>query len=351
MLGSGAGRKRVQYGGRLSSASPISQGPFVHFLLSQNSTTMASLEISAPSEDQHNTTTEDEVPKKRSRNGRSSRRRKAKIRAIQEAEQKLWNGEAVENKPVTGIPSDRSSTWPGVLERRSEKWRKEDEASLVGQLGYLPGNGVAVAARSSQFPKLGIPGDVPIILQLYPIAVRNAFLGGKSDGRKFKSRKRGNIKEHKANREEDQEEQEMIEPFPTTYWLTHPLLRTLTSKLELGKSHNVKVLESKLAADPIALASMKTAHESYGQARWGLLTKADRELMESRQWKGALTTGVAGIRKPFAIKCLHAQLAHYLSGGPGSAENLIGKWVAEELYTMVQEHATTVVTTPSVEAP
>jgi hypothetical protein len=297
---------------------------------------MASL--SAPSEDQDNNTTVDAPPKKRNRNGRSSRRRQAKLRAIQVAEEKLWNGESEENMPVTGIPSDRNRTWPGVIERRSGKWRKEDEASLVGQLGYLPGNGVAVAARSSQFPKLGIQGDVPIILQLYPIAIRDTYLGGKSDGRKFKSRKRGNIKEQASN-EEDQEEQEMIEPFPTTYWLTHPLLRTLTSKLELGKSHNVKVLESKLAADSSALASMKTAHESYGQARWDLLTKADQELMESRQWKGALTTGVAGIRKPFAIKCLHAQLAHYLSGGPGSEENLVGRWVVKELYNMVKEHA------------
>jgi hypothetical protein len=309
---------------------------------------MASL--SAPSEDQDNSTAADAVPKKRTRLGRSSRRRKAKIRAIQVAEEKLWNGESEESKPATGIPSDRNLTWPGVLERRSEKWRKEDEASLVGQLGYLPGNGVAVAARSSQFPKLGIQGDVPIILQLYPIAVRDTYLGGRSDGRKFKSRKRGNTKEQESN-QEDQEEQQMIEPFPTTYWLTHPLLRTLTSKLELGKSHNVKVLETQLSADPSALASMKMAHESYGQARWDLLTKADQELMESRKWKGALTTGVAGIRKPFAIKCLHAQLAHYLSGGPGSKENLVGKWVVEELYNMVQEHAAMDTTTPSAEAP
>lgn len=280
-----------------------------------------------------------EVYKRPNRSGRSSRRRKAKLRAIQEAEEKLWNGLASEeNIHVKGTPNDRDRAWPGVLERRCGEWVKADEVSLMGQLGYIPGNAVAVAARSSQVAELGIEGDVPIVLQLYPIAVRDTYAGGRSDGRKFKSRKRGPTKQINSN-QDDEEEQQLIEPFPTMYWLTHPLLRTLTSKLEIGKNHNVKVLESRLTADETNLDSMKLAHDAYGQARWSLLTNDDQDLMESRKWKFALTTGVAGIRKPFAVKCLHAHLAHYLSGGPGSEENLVGKWVLEELCNIVKEHA------------
>jgi hypothetical protein len=325
---------------------------FLNFFVYMNNMTMAtaSLEENDPaiseddpaiSEDDPAISEDDPAiseapPQKRNRPGRSSRRRKAKLRAIQEAEEKLWNGEI---EPIKGTPNDRDRIWPGVLERRSVKWLDADETALVGQLGYLPGNAVAVAARSSQVPKLKIEGDVPIVLQLYPIAVRDAYAGGKSDGRKFKGRKRGPSKQPDPNDEDkDAEEQHLIEPFPTMYWVTHPLLRTLTSKLELGQSHNVKILEKLLSTNETALESMKTAHIAYGEGRWKLLTEGDQTEMESRQWKGALAekTGVAGIRKPFAIKCLHAHLAHHLSGGPGSEENVVGKWVLEELCNIVE---------------
>ena len=133
------------------------------------------------------------------------------------------------------------------------------------------------------------------------------------------------------------DESVLIEPFPTMYWLTHPLLRALTSKLELGETHSVKILETRLSTDDVALELMKAAHRAYGEARWQLLTDDDQAEMERRQWKESLAgdAGVAGIRKPFAIKCLHTHLAHYLSGGPGSEKNVVGKWVLEELGNLV----------------
>jgi hypothetical protein len=132
----------------------------------------------------------------------------------------------------------------------------------------------------------------------------------------------------------------LLEPFPTLYWLTHPFLRTLTSKLELGDSHNATILEKRLLVDPVALESMERAHASYGKERWELLTKTDKELLVSRNWQGAVGTdkGISGIRKPFAIKCLHAHLAHYLSEGEGSEDNVIGKWVLDELCRLAEEH-------------
>ena len=290
------------------------------------------------------TATADEPIKKRNRQGRSSRRRKAKLRAVQEAEDMLWNANQIapsfDLQPInraSGV-GDRDRIWPGVLVRRSELWLDTDEVTLVGQLGYLPGNAVAVAARSGMVPQLGIQGDVPIVLQLYPIAMREAYAGGKSDGRKFKSRKRGPSKRPESKDEENVlDESVLIEPFPTMYWLTHPLVRSLTSKLELGETHSVKMLETRLSTNKSALELMKAAHEAYGNARWQLLTDDDQAEIERRRWKDSLAgdAGVAGIRKPFAIKCLHTHLAHHLSGGPGSDENVVGKWVLEELCNIV----------------
>lgn len=280
---------------------------------------------------------DDKLKRRKNRPGRSSRRRKAKIRAIHKAEEKLWNGGEV-TEAIAGTPGDRGRVWRGVLQRRSERWLEADEIALVRQLGYLPGNAVAVAARSTRVPQLKIDGDVPIVLQLYPIAIRDVYAGGKSDGRKFKSRKRGPTKRPDVNDDEtDMDGQLLIEPFPTMYWLTHPLLRTLTSKLELGQTNNVKMLEKRLANDELALESMKTAHKAYGEARWQLLTREDQTEIQSRQWEGSLAqnAGVAGIRKPFAVKCLHTHLAHHLSGGPGSEHNIVGMWVLEEICNMV----------------
>ena len=287
----------------------------------------------------------EELVKKRNRPGRSSRRRKAKLRAVHEAEERLWNVNAItpsiderDGSRFSG-GGDRDRIWPGVLERRSELWLETDEITLVGQLGYLPGNAVAVSARSSSVPQLGIDRDVPIVLQLYPIAIRDAYAGGKADGRKFKGRKRCALKRSESQDDEaDMEERVLIEPFPTMYWLTHPLLRALTSKLEIGDTHSVKILEERLSSDDNALELMKETHKAYGEARWKLLTSDDQAEMDRRRWKESLAgdAGVAGIRKPFAIKCLHTHLAHHLSGGPGSKQNVVGKWVLEELCRMVQ---------------
>lgn len=274
--------------------------------------------------------------RKKNRHGRASRRRKAKLRSIQEAEETFWRkGEDWKMDPIKSTPTDRSRTWPGVIQRRSKKWSNEDEASIIGQIGYLPGNTVAIAARSDQFPSLCINGSVPLVLELYPIALRDAYHGGKSDGRKFKSRKRmlpdNQERDSKSNNMTD-----VIEPFPTMFWLTHPLLRILVSKLEMGSSHNVKVFEAKIANNKEWLDSMKDAHEAYGETRWNLLSESDQQYISRKNWKNALTTGVAGLRKPHAVKCLHAHLAHYLSGGPGSKENLVGKWVMDEVCNLVK---------------
>ena len=79
---------------------------------------------------------------------------------------------------------------------------------------------------------------------------------------------------------------------------------------------------------------MREAHFNYGETRWNLLTKKDREAVEKRGWKGSLGTerGVAGIRQFDRIKCLHTHAAHYLSG---ETKNIVGKWVMQAAQKMM----------------
>ena len=261
-----------------------------------------------------------------------------------------------------------------------------DERALRSQLGFVPGNAVRVAARlprelvasgvratcsnddrrgTQQYPQ-------PAVVELYPMAVRESYRGGKTDGRAFKGRRRGNMraegkddevaaseiiasgtKKRKKDRawlvessanapyrtvenygvkssthdtnENDRREtiersptvRRIIEPFPTLYWLTSPLLRTQISKLEISKG--VPAMEDRLRSNPEYLRQMERAHISYGRRRWELLTVRDRTDIVQRGWKTALddSRGVAGIRlrdgRYDCVKCLHAHAAHYLA--------------------------------------
>lgn len=273
------------------------------------------------------------------RYGRASRRRKAKLRSIQEAEERAWSGGSVSGpSPENGMPRDRDRSWPGVLERRSRQWSESDENELIRQLGYMPGNAVAVVARSDDVPHLPIEGNVPIVLQLYPLAMRDEYAGGKQDGRKYKGRKRGPSRKD-GNDAATKDQTPLLEPFPTMYWVTHPILRTIVSKVELEEHHNATMMKGRLEKDPSAMASMRQAHRLYGETRWNLLTDSDQQLMEERNWQGALDAerGVAGIRHATAVKCLHAHIAHFLSGDPGSSDNIVGKWTMEQVNILAME--------------
>ena len=130
----------------------------------------------------------------------------------------------------------------------------------------------------------------------------------------------------------------LIEPFPTIYWLTHPLLRCLVSKLEL-EGYGIQ-LERRLQNDSTAVQMMTRAHEAYGQERYSFLSESDIQLIQSYGWEKAFATsrGIAGIsndhhHRTMAVKCLHAHLAHYLSHSTGSSHNIVGRWVWEEIQS------------------
>ena len=69
---------------------------------------------------------------------------------------------------------------------------------------------------------------------------------------------------------------------------------------------------------------------------WGLLSEAEADLVEARGWSGVLrSVGVAGLRDPTTVKCLHAHYAHWL----GTRENPVGAWVHAHLPDDVRAFA------------
>ncbi|MGK2880735.1 MAG: DUF501 domain-containing protein [Mycobacterium sp.] len=89
-------------------------------------------------------------------------------------------------------------------------------------------------------------------------------------------------------------------PFPTLYYLTHPVLTAAASRLE--SSGLMRDMTARLAADVELAAAYRRAHESY---------LAERDAVES------LGTDFSGGGMPDRVKCLHVVIAHALAKGPG----------------------------------
>lgn len=273
--------------------------------------------------------------------GRAARHRRRKLREIQQAEEALREGREVSSHVPgsTVIPSDRSEVWPAVVEhRRKHRWSEDDETALVGQLGYLPGNAISVCTRADQLTCLNNSAAAePVVLKLYPIVVREECSGRATHRGRHKVRKRTRQTKDIAENSDSFSDKHLIEPFPTIYWVTNPKLRIMISKLEL-ESLGTK-LEKQLESDAESLASMKRAHLAYGKARKELIDDSDSALIRERQWESAFaeTRGVAGIRNHAAIKCLHAHVAHFLSGENGSNDNVVGRWVMQEVESRLRE--------------
>jgi hypothetical protein len=311
---------------------------------------------------------------KKSKPGRAARRRKAKERSINEALDQLLSGN---NSSLTisshdsALPSDRSESLASVVSLRNKLNVnfEDDERRLVSQLGFFPGNAITISSRvvdlKDTYPHLhslllnnkmkhvdvdcAEQDKYPTTLQLYPLAIRNVHLGGKQ-GRKYKSRKRGHdgnsvavnsSDENSKQKPQTLENSTVLEPFPTMYWLTHPILRVLISRIELGDSDNVMEMERRLSSSQSNLLQMQRAHESYGRARWDLLTEDDTKDVMQRKWNDAIGTckGVAGIKRYQTIKCLHTHAAHYLATMnkvDENDENIVGRWVMEVVERQVQ---------------
>jgi len=99
-------------------------------------------------------------------------------------------------------------------------------------------------------------------------------------------------------------------PMPTRFWLVDPALREAVSRLEAAGG----VRHAERAVAPAAVAE---AHVRYAAVRDAALPPGHTG--------PAPSGGVGGTRR--GVKCLHAHLAWYLSGG----DDPVGRWTAEEL--------------------
>lgn len=92
-------------------------------------------------------------------------------------------------------------------------------------------------------------------------------------------------------------------PFPTTFYLTHPVAVSVISTLEAGGL--MREMNERLAADPELAAAHRRAHEDY---------------LARRAELGDDVAEIAGISAggmPDRVKCLHVLAGHALAVGPG----------------------------------
>ncbi|OBF90746.1 hypothetical protein A5790_16125 [Mycobacterium sp. 852002-51152_SCH6134967] len=89
-------------------------------------------------------------------------------------------------------------------------------------------------------------------------------------------------------------------PFPTLYYLTHPVLTAAASRLE--SSGMMREMTARLQIDADLARAYRKAHESY---------LAERDAIEP------LGTTFSGGGMPDRVKCLHVLIAHSLAKGPG----------------------------------
>ena len=168
---------------------------------------------------------------------------------------------------------------PGSIEqyrRRSTLLSMEDVVKIAQQLEFAPTNIIEVCARH--------PSGEPLAALLY--CLNENELGGRYDE---------------------------LKPFPTIIWLTCPVVKGDISRLEdagWGTWMQQEVKDGPRAKTLQRI--MKEAHDKYARERWGLLTESDREVVVSRKWTSALRdVGIAGIRDPRKVKCLHCHFAHH----------------------------------------
>ncbi len=89
-------------------------------------------------------------------------------------------------------------------------------------------------------------------------------------------------------------------PFPTLYYLTHPVLTAAASRLE--SCGMMAEMAEGLRRDPELAAAYRRAHESY---------LAERDAVEP------LGTLISAGGMPDRVKCLHVLIAHSLAKGRG----------------------------------
>lgn len=119
-------------------------------------------------------------------------------------------------------------------------------------------------------------------------------------------------------------------PFPTTFYLTHPIITAAVSRLEA--SGLMTEMSERLLRDKELAAAYQTAHEHY---------LAVRDEIGARTGVGPVPEikGVSAGGMPVRVKCLHVLVGHSLAAGPGinplgdeALEQIRPWWTADRCY-------------------
>lgn len=97
-------------------------------------------------------------------------------------------------------------------------------------------------------------------------------------------------------------------PFPTTFYLTHPVITAAVSRLEAAGVMNE--MSDRLQTDPDLAARYQQAHEAYLQARSDIGERAGTGPVPE-------IDGISAGGMPNRVKCLHVLVGHALAAGPG----------------------------------
>jgi uncharacterized protein len=97
-------------------------------------------------------------------------------------------------------------------------------------------------------------------------------------------------------------------PFPTLYYLTCPTFVAAVSRLESEGA--VRRWSERAAHDPALRRSLREAAAATRSRRRLLVERFPSPMSDAG---ASLQTGVAGVRDPLAVKCLHAHAAHALA--------------------------------------
>ncbi|WP_229791113.1 DUF501 domain-containing protein [Zhihengliuella salsuginis] len=119
-------------------------------------------------------------------------------------------------------------------------------------------------------------------------------------------------------------------PFPTTFYLSHPVITAAVSRLEAAGL--MAEMTERLESDEELAAAYRAAHEDY---------LAARDAIGARTGVGEVPeiAGVTAGGMPNRVKCLHVLVGHSLSAGPGAnplgdeaLEGIAEWWTADRCY-------------------
>ncbi|GGG42728.1 hypothetical protein GCM10011374_01400 [Kocuria dechangensis] len=97
-------------------------------------------------------------------------------------------------------------------------------------------------------------------------------------------------------------------PFPTVFYLAHPVITSAVSRLEAGGL--MYEMTDRLAADEDLAAAYRAAHEDYLAERARIGAKAGTGLVPEIE-------GISAGGMPVRVKCLHVLAGHALAAGRG----------------------------------